>query len=99
LNLSSDEKPVSNVAFKWVNVYPYASVYSTKPTLDPSYVPELTQIAKKVGVKFSDFVVTDNSCKPEPPLTVTKIADLDTLGDDVLAVEQDLGRGVRNGSR
>lgn len=79
--------------------YGGAVVYSTKPELDPAYVPELTKLAEKVGVNFSDFVVTDNSCKPAEPLRMSKIADLDTLGDDVRVVEKDLGRGVRTGSR
>ena len=75
--------------------YGGAVVYSTKPELDQSYVPELTAIAKKVGVKFSDFVVTDNSCKAAEPLRLTKVADLDTLGDDVRVVERGVGRGAR----
>ena len=74
-------------------------MYSTKPQLDQSYVPELTALAKKVGVKFSDFTVTDNSCKAEPPLRLAKIADLDTLGDDVRVVEKDIGKEVMSGSR
>ena len=49
-------------------------------------------------MRFSDFVVTDNSCKPEPELKFSKIADLDTLGDDVLVAERELGRDVRKAS-
>ena len=70
--------------------YGGAVVYSTSPTLRPEYVPELTKIAEKVGVKFSDFVVTDNSCKPQAPLKVTAVKDLDTLGDDVVAIEREV---------
>ncbi|EEH54773.1 violaxanthin deepoxidase [Micromonas pusilla CCMP1545] len=72
--------------------YGGAVVYSTKPELDPAYVPELTAIGKKVGVKFSDFVVTDNSCKPEPELKLSKIADLDTLADDAYVIEKDIAK-------
>ena len=79
--------------------YGGAVVYSTSPSLKQEYVPELERLAKKVGVKFSDFVVTDNSCKPEPELKFSKIADLDTLGDDVLVAERELGRDVRKASR
>ena len=75
--------------------YGGAVVYSTSPELKPEYVPELEALAKKVGVRFSDFVVTDNSCKPEPELKFSKIADLDTLGDDVLVAERELGKDVR----
>ena len=70
--------------------YGGAVVYSTSPALKPEYVPELTEIAKKVGVKFSDFVVTDNSCKAQAPLKVTAVKDLDTLGDDVVAIEREV---------
>jgi len=70
--------------------YGGAVVYSTSPALKPEYVPELTEIAEKVGVKFSDFVVTDNSCKAQAPLKVTAVKDLDTLGDDVVAIEREV---------
>jgi violaxanthin de-epoxidase len=78
--------------------YGGAVVYSTSPELKNAYVPELTEIAKKVGVDFKDFVVTDNTCKPEPKLEFSKIADLDTLGDDVIVAERELGRDVRRAS-
>ena len=78
--------------------YGGAVVYSTSPSLKPEYVPELERLAKKVGVKFSDFVVTDNSCKPEPELKFSKVADLDTLGDDILVAEKELGKDVRKAS-
>ena len=78
--------------------YGGAVVYSTSPSLKQEYVPELEALARKVGVKFSDFVVTDNSCKPAPELRLSKIADLDTLGDDVLVAERELGRDVRKAS-
>ena len=79
--------------------YGGAVVYSTSPSLKQEYVPELEALASKVGVKFSDFVVTDNSCKPAPELRFSKIADLDTLGDDVLVAEREIGRDVRRASR
>ena len=72
--------------------YGGAVVYSTSPELKKEYVPELTEIAKKVGVKFSDFVVTDNTCKAQAPLKVTAVKDLDTLGDDVVAIEKEIVR-------
>jgi violaxanthin de-epoxidase len=30
-------------------------------------VPELSAAVEKVGLKWSDFTITDNSCKPHPP--------------------------------
>jgi hypothetical protein len=30
-------------------------------------VPELTAAVEKVGLKWGDFIITDNSCKPHPP--------------------------------
>jgi len=72
--------------------YGGAVVYSTSPELKKEYVPELTEIAKKVGVKFSDFVVTDNTCKAQAPLKVTAVKDLDTLSDDVVAIEKEIVR-------
>lgn len=78
--------------------YGGAVVYSTSPELKQEWVPELTRIASKVGVKFSDMIVTDNSCKPEPELKLSKIADLDTLGDDIVVVEREVGRDFRRGA-
>lgn len=45
-----------------------------------------------LGLDYNAFTPTDNTCKPAPPLRVTKVSDLDTLLDDVRAVE----RGVVN---
>jgi len=70
--------------------YGGAVVYSTKPALDLAYVPELEALSAKVGVKWSDFSVTDNSCKPAPPLRLARPGDLDTLADDALVIEKDI---------
>jgi hypothetical protein len=45
-----------------------------------------------LGLDYNAFTRTDNTCKPAPPLRLTKVSDLDTLFDDVIAVE----RGVLN---
>jgi len=71
--------------------YGGATVYSTKRELDPAYIPELTAIAKKVGVDFSDFVATDNSCKAPGPLELSKVVDLDTLFDNARVVGREIG--------
>jgi hypothetical protein len=41
-----------------------------------------------LGLDYNAFAATDNTCKPAPPLKLTKVSDLDTLFDDVFAVEQ-----------
>ena len=67
--------------------YGGAVLYTRAPTVDPAFVPELSAAAERLGLRWSDFVETDNTCGPAPPLTVTRPADLDTLADDVRALE------------
>ena len=67
--------------------YGGAVLYTRAPTVDAAYVPELEAAAAKLGLRWSDFVETDNTCGPAPPLAVTRPADLDTLADDVRALE------------
>ncbi len=38
------------------------------------YIPEISEKLQTVGLKWSDFQVTDNSCKPHPPPTNPLIA-------------------------
>jgi len=75
--------------------YGGATVYATTPTLNPDWIPELEAASKKVGVKWSDFVITDNSCKPAPELRLTKPTDLDTLADDAVVIEKDLAKEAK----
>ena len=70
--------------------YGGAVLYTRAPTVSDAYVPELTEAAAKAGLRWSDFVETDNTCGPAPPLAVTRPADLDTLADDVRALEGDV---------
>jgi violaxanthin de-epoxidase len=44
--------------------YGGAFVYSTNPVLDKKYYGEIDQALRKIGRKFSDFQLTDNTCKP-----------------------------------
>lgn len=67
--------------------YGGAVLYTRAPTVDPAFVPELSAAAERVGLRWSDFVETDNTCGPAPPLQLTRPADLDTLADDVRALE------------
>eukprot|EP00775_Hariotina_reticulata_P013067 gene13067-13194_t len=47
--------------------YGGAVVYTKARQLPEELVPELTAAVEKVGLKWSDFTITDNSCKPHPP--------------------------------
>ena len=38
-----------------------------QPIKPQELVPELTAAVEKVGLKWADFIITDNSCKPHPP--------------------------------
>ncbi|KAK8928364.1 hypothetical protein KSP39_PZI017925 [Platanthera zijinensis] len=48
--------------------YGGAVVYTRAATLPETIVPELENAAKSVGKDFSNFITTDNTCGPEPPL-------------------------------
>ncbi|OUS44223.1 violaxanthin de-epoxidase precursor [Ostreococcus tauri] len=74
--------------------YGGATVYATSPELNPEWIPDLEAASKKVGVKWSDFVITDNSCKPAPELTLQKPTDLDTLADDAKVLEKDFEKDI-----
>lgn len=43
-------------------------IYTRSPTLPESIIPNLQKAAKSVGRDFNNFITTDNSCGPEPPL-------------------------------
>ncbi|KDP20287.1 hypothetical protein JCGZ_06873 [Jatropha curcas] len=48
--------------------YGGAVVYTRSAVLPESIIPELETAAKKVGRDFNKFIITDNTCGPEPPL-------------------------------
>ena len=70
--------------------YGGAVVYTRAPELSSRYVPELAAAAEKVGLRWSDFKESDNTCGPEPKLRVARPADLDTLADDAKALLPEL---------
>lgn len=35
--------------------------------LPDQYIPELREAAEKVGLKWDEFIITDNTCPPHPP--------------------------------
>lgn len=47
--------------------YGGATVYTKTRELDPALIPELSKAAESAGLKWADFKLTDNSCKPHPP--------------------------------
>mmetsp|Transcript_149 Transcript_149/g.184 ORF Transcript_149/g.184 Transcript_149/m.184 type:complete len:458 (+) Transcript_149:131-1504(+) len=51
--------------------YGGAVVYTRESTLNPEYVPRLEAAASSVGRRWSEFKLTDNTCKePEDPLVL-----------------------------
>ncbi|KAK9292128.1 hypothetical protein L1049_020086 [Liquidambar formosana] len=48
--------------------YGGAVVYTRSAVLPESIVPELEKAAKSIGRDFNQFIRTDNTCGPEPPL-------------------------------
>jgi len=68
--------------------YGGAVVYSTKPALDPKYFPELDAALRKIGRKFSDFELTDNTCKaPENKL--------EEFEKDLVFIEARVAQGIQ----
>lgn len=76
--------------------YGGAVVYTRAPALDPSYVPALREASQRLGLKWDDFVLTDNTCAPAPRLRVVPPRDLDTLADDVVAIEAGAERSLED---
>ncbi|KAJ7282192.1 hypothetical protein O6H91_Y355800 [Diphasiastrum complanatum] len=66
--------------------YGGAVVYTRSKTLPPSIVPALQEAAKKVGLNFQDFRLTDNTCGPEPPL-LARLEKKVEEGEDALVKE------------
>jgi len=73
--------------------YGGAVVYSRQPSLAAEEVPALRDAAAAAGLRWDDFVLTDNSCPPEPPLRLVAPTDLDALADDVEAELESFSRG------
>eukprot|EP00877_Chromochloris_zofingiensis_P001790 jgi/Chrzof1/11611/Cz06g02070.t1 len=65
--------------------YGGATVYTKTRELDPALIPELSKAAESAGLKWADFKLTDNSCKPHPPKK-----------DLVKAVEDEVERDIEN---
>ncbi|KAJ4762294.1 Violaxanthin de-epoxidase 1 [Rhynchospora pubera] len=48
--------------------YGGAVLYTRSPTVPATIIPELERAAKSINRDFSQFIRTDNTCGPEPPL-------------------------------
>jgi violaxanthin de-epoxidase len=68
--------------------YGGAVVYTTKPTLDKKYYGELDGALNKVGLKFADFQLTDNTCKKRE-------SKLEELEADLVFVESKAATGLQ----
>lgn len=74
--------------------YGGAVIYSRTQNLDPEVIPEIREAAARVGLSYDAFTANDNTCGPAPKLKVVKPTDLDTLFDDVLAIEGVIAREI-----
>lgn len=89
--------------------YGGAVVYTKEKTLDPKYYGELDEALKKIGKRWSDFSINDNTCKPRESKLEELEADIvfvesragvglqmisEEIGKDVVAVEQEVVKDV-----
>lgn len=66
--------------------YGGAVVYTRSPVLPESILPQLEKAAKSVGRDFKEFIRTDNTCGPEPPLA-ERLEKTVEEGEDILVRE------------
>ena len=72
--------------------YGGAVVYSREPVLPKKYYAEIDAALNKIGRKFSDFTLTDNSCKAaETPL--------EELEADLVFVESRVATGIQTAEK
>jgi violaxanthin de-epoxidase len=68
--------------------YGGAVVYTRAPAFPKEYVPEVKAAVEKVGLKWEDFVLTDNTCK-------ARESRLDELEQDLVFVESRAANGLQ----
>jgi violaxanthin de-epoxidase len=68
--------------------YGGAVVYTTAPTLDKKYYKEIDDALQRIGRKFSDFTINDNSCR-------ARESRLEELEADVQFVEARFGTSLQ----
>ncbi|KAL3654014.1 Violaxanthin de-epoxidase, chloroplastic [Castilleja foliolosa] len=66
--------------------YGGAVVYTRSSVLPESIVPQLEKAAQNVGRDFKQFIRTDNTCGPEPPL-VERIEKTVEEGEEIIVKE------------
>jgi len=68
--------------------YGGATVYSKEPTLNPKYFKEIDEALMKVGRRWSEFTLTDNSCKAAE-------TRLEEIENDLVFVEGRVATGIQ----
>jgi violaxanthin de-epoxidase len=68
--------------------YGGAVVYTPTPTLDPKYYDELDVALQKIGKRWADFKLTDNSCK-------ARESRLEEFENDIIFVESKAATGIQ----
>jgi len=67
--------------------YGGAVVYTRKPTLDKKYIPDIKKALAGVKLKWDDFQLTDNTCKPRE-------SRLEEIEADLKFVETKVANGI-----
>ena len=71
--------------------YGGAVVYTRLRKLPTEFVPEFEAAVSKVGLKWTDFTVTDNTCgaQPPPPTLAERVEDAErVIAEDAAAIEK-----------
>lgn len=61
-------------------------IYTRSAVLPESIIPQLETAAQKVGRDFSQFIKTNNTCGPEPPL-VERLEKTVEEGEEIIVKE------------
>mmetsp|Transcript_76069 Transcript_76069/g.126793 ORF Transcript_76069/g.126793 Transcript_76069/m.126793 type:complete len:397 (-) Transcript_76069:328-1518(-) len=74
--------------------YGGAVVYTRAPSLPKKYIPEITEALARIDIKFSDFQLTDNSCRASETRLEELEADLRLVSTKVAGGIQLAGREI-----
>lgn len=75
--------------------YGGVTVYATMFDFKLEWIFDFEVVFKKVGVKWSDFVIIDNLCKFVFEFKFIKSTDFDIFVDDVEVIEKDIEKDVK----
>ena len=81
----------------WVG-YGGAVVYTKARSFPSRYLPEIRASVERAGLRWADFVLTDNACPPQPPAPTLseRVGDVErVIVDDAVAVEQTIVADAR----